>query len=289
MTWDIWVALSYTMIYASTAGVIGGAFVRMLWQQRAPSLELGNRDERMHRRYSVAAACIGCIAACASYLLFIGSINQSGLRGMLDADLMVFLLMDPPGKAAMAQALAFLVIGFSLGRESRYWRLLLWFAYGLLIWSFTVRGHLASSSYGLQLALMLHVLAFGAWAGALLPLWLAARKKTRATWQRVFETFGQWAQIIVAILIVAGITMTWYLLAAPSDFVKTRYGIALLLKLILVIILLTCAALNKWIIVPRLADSTVSPYLSTVIYIEMICVAVIFALTATFTVVVGHH
>lgn len=288
MTWDIWVALSYTLIYASTAAVLGGVLVSYLWHKSAPA-DYRSDDAKVHQRYVRIGACLGVTSAMSSYFLFIGSINQAGIRGMFDADLFLFLLLDPPGIAAMTHIAAFLVIGFGMGREQHIWRLVLVLGYAGLLWGFTVRGHLASSPLWIQLALMLHVLALGAWTGALLPLWFAARRTALTSWKSVFETFGQWAQAIVGILILAGIFMTWALLSAPSDFVATDYGIALLLKLCFVAILLGCAGLNKWVIVPRLKDDSVSPYLAWVIYIEMLCVAVIFALTATFTVVVGHN
>lgn len=126
------------------------------------------------------------------------------------------------------------------------------------------------------------------WAGALLPLWLFACDKPIQQWQLVFEKFGAIAQVVVAGLVLSGVLMLVYLLASPTDLFTSSYGIAVVLKLAIVLVLLACAAVNKWCIVPYLDTSERARWLARVIYLEMLCVMVIFALTATFTVVIGR-
>ena len=173
---------------------------------------------------------------------------------MLDSELMLFLLYDPPGKVAISQLVLFTILAGALPFIVRKPAVLLCSVVALLLpITFTLRGHLASAPGWAQVLLVLHVLSMSLWAGALLPLWLMARSKSVQQWQTVFVKFGYFAQVIVAILLV----------------------------------LLACAAINKYWLVPKLQDAPRAVWLTRVIYLEMLCVMFIFAITATFTLVIG--
>ena len=291
MDWDIGVAINQALVYVAVAGVLGGGFSLWLCTRYGPSsvnsLQVMLQVMQWVKRQMWVSAGLGIVFAIGGYLAFIGSINQSGLSGMLDSELMLFLLYDPPGKVAISQLVLFTILAGALPFIARKPVVLLCCVVALLLpITFTLRGHLATAPGWAQVLLVLHVLSMSLWAGALLPLWLIARSKTVQQWQTVFVKFGHFAQVIVAVLLLSGVSMLVYLLASPADLF-TPYGLAVSLKLAVVLILLACAAINKYWLVPKLQDAHRAVWLARVVYLEMLCVMFIFAITATFTLVIG--
>lgn len=291
MDWDIGVAINQALVYVAVAGVLGGGFSLWLCTRYGPSsansLPVTLQVMQWVKRQIWVSAGLGIIFAIGGYLAFIGSINQSGLSGMLDSELMQFLLYEPPGKVAISQLVLFTILAGALPFIARKPVVLLCCVVALLLpITFTFRGHLASAPAWAQVLLVLHVLSMSLWAGALLPLWLLARSRAVQQWQIVFVKFGHFAQVIVAMLLFSGVVMLLYLLASPADLF-TPYGLAVSLKLAVVLVLLGCAVINKYWLVPKLQDAPRAVWLARVIYLEMLCVMFIFAITATFTLVIG--
>ncbi|EGN74799.1 putative copper export protein [Idiomarina sp. A28L] len=289
MYWDIAVATSQALVYVAVAGVIGGGFSLWLLDRYVPEAMDFAVAVRLIKHWIWGSIILGAIFASAGYLMFIGSINQTGVPGMFDGELIVFLLYDPPGKVAISQLIVFSLLAGLLPFIARKPVAVVYcFVAVVLATTFILRGHLASAPAWAQVLLILHVLSMSVWAGALLPLWLLARGKQIQQWQLVFEKFGYIAQIVVGTLMLSGLIMLVYLLASPIDLFNSRYGIAVTLKLVIVVLLLACAAANKWFIVPYLHIPERARWLARVIHLEMLCVMLIFSLTATFTVVIGR-
>jgi copper resistance protein D len=104
---------------------------------------------------------------------------------------------------------------------------------------------------------MLHLLAAGAWVGALPALaivLIAARREaaidSAARAARRFSTLGT---ISVATLVVTGTINSLYLVRSLDALVDTEYGRLLLAKLALVAAMLALAAANRWSLSPRVA------------------------------------
>ncbi|RUO35757.1 copper resistance D family protein [Aliidiomarina sanyensis] len=296
MTWDLWVAVSQAAIYVAVAGAVGAFFCLVLWRQHTAMCGSETLchpvSEEWLRDYGRWSAFMGLLLAPITFLLFIGSINQAGVRGMLDVDLAFFLLFDPPGLAALFQTLGFLLILAAMFRRLPLPASVLLYGIGLLmlLWSFTVRGHLAQEVWWVKALLLIHVCAFAMWAGALLPLWRISVSNQVHGWESLYGRFGHIAVWIVGALALAGIVMVVRILDHLSDLWMTPYGLALSFKLLLVGLLLLCAAVNKFMLVPALErkETNASQRLSRVIYAEMLCVMLIFSCTATFTVVIGY-
>ncbi len=111
---------------------------------------------------------------------------------------------------------------------------------------------------------ILHLIAAGAWTGALLGLLLLVTRPKRrldavhlALTHRALHGFGTVGTIVVATLIVTGIVNAW-LLVGPSNIaalVTTLYGQLLLAKLALFGAMLGLAALNRFRLTPRFEAS----------------------------------
>jgi copper resistance protein D len=100
-----------------------------------------------------------------------------------------------------------------------------------------------------------HLVAGGLWLGALLPLMLLLRCTTETTAQyRAVKRFSTLGVICVAALLPSGVVNTYYLVGSAAALIGTVYGRILILKLALVLTMLTLAAINRWHLLPRLAE-----------------------------------
>jgi copper resistance protein D len=105
----------------------------------------------------------------------------------------------------------------------------------------------------------LHLLAVGCWMGGLLPLaltFVAAGRANYATWApcvssvtRRFSTLGLWS---VGTLLATGLVNAWFLIDGPAALVETSYGRWLLVKIILFLVTVAIAGVNRFRLTPRL-------------------------------------
>lgn len=96
----------------------------------------------------------------------------------------------------------------------------------------------------------LHILAAGAWLGALAPLMLAADSAARlAAWGRRFSLLGM---VCVGTILVTALIQSAVLIGAPAYLVTTAYGRVALVKIMLLLGLIGLAAGNRYRLVPAL-------------------------------------
>ncbi|HEU0157583.1 MAG TPA: CopD family protein, partial [Stellaceae bacterium] len=140
----------------------------------------------------------------------------------------------------------------------------LFIAFGILV-SLAWAGHGAAtpgSPGDLHLAAdMLHLLAAGAWVGALIPfaLFLAETRKQggpgAAAARRAVRRFSLLAAISVVVLLVGGLINTWFLAGSVPALIGTLYGRLLLTKIAIFATMVTFGAVNLLRMSPRLAVS----------------------------------
>lgn len=143
---------------------------------------------------------------------------------------------------------------------------------------------------------ILHLLAAGAWTGALLGLiLLVARPASRVDaahltlTHRALHGFGAIGTIVVAALVVTGLVNAW-LLVGPGNVAAlgaTLYGRLLLAKLALFAAMLVLASLNRFRLTPRFERSIASAdnrgamgALRRSLAVEASCIVAILALVA---------
>jgi len=120
--------------------------------------------------------------------------------------------------------------------------------------SLTVSGHAATASPELLAwtAIFIHACAVAFWLGALMPLAiLVGQAKGGAL--PALNRFSRVAVPVVALLVLSGLALAIVELENPSALVNTTYGLILLAKLVLVVVLLTLACLNRYRLTPALA------------------------------------
>ncbi|MBA8880432.1 copper homeostasis membrane protein CopD [Phyllobacterium myrsinacearum] len=133
-------------------------------------------------------------------------------------------------------------------------------ASGLLLMSLALTGHAAMqegwAGVAHQINDMAHVLAGGAWIGALVPVMLVLGKlyqpTLHASAQLALMRFSTAGHIAVALVIASGIVNTLLILGhIPADL-SSPYQFLLLTKIVLVILLTALAIINRYVFVPRM-------------------------------------
>ncbi len=137
---------------------------------------------------------------------------------------------------------------------------------GVLLASIAATGHATSGSGGLglchRLADAAHLMAAGAWLGALASIAALARSVSSRTPEatsevaRVLARFSKIGYLAVATLIATGLINAWLLVGRVDALLTTPYGRVLLVKLGLFVAMLGFAALNRLQVTPALSRLT---------------------------------
>jgi putative copper resistance protein D len=156
----------------------------------------------------------------------------------------------------------------------------------LMALSFSEAGHAVEQHLVFQLVLAVHVVLTAWWMGSLYPLWLACHRLEFSEAYRLLDRFGQLAVTAVLLLLAGGVYMS-YQLTGWANLFTSDYGILLLVKVALVAVILSLAAIHKLVLVPRLQHTQDAGVLKRSIFLEKIIGASIFAITTVLTTLVG--
>ncbi|MDH6257818.1 CopD family protein [Bradyrhizobium sp. BR13661] len=185
------------------------------------------------------------------------------------------------GPALLVAMAAMLLALMALGR-ARYARVFAAIAFAGVGLSLAMTGHAATASPEMltRPAIFLHGLAVAFWIGALAPL-VALLSKPTPVVLPLLNRFSRIAMPVVAALALTGLALAIIQLERPSALVETSYGLILSVKLVLVLLLLALAALNRYRLTPPLAkDRGAAPALKRSILLECGAVLGIFAVVA---------
>ena len=126
---------------------------------------------------------------------------------------------------------------------------------------------------------------FALWIGALYPLLMISRTEQVAELKVSLERFSKHAVVIVLFLLSGlALMLSSYIL---RGLFTTAYVIALILKILLVIGLVAIAAMNKYIIVPRLLLQTDTAQFQRSVRIEIVVAILLLLLTAYLSTALG--
>jgi putative copper resistance protein D len=132
---------------------------------------------------------------------------------------------------------------------------------GLLLASIAATGHGVSGAAAIApwhaVSDALHLLAAGAWIGALAPLAVLAGAGDASGdalgRARLLARFSRVGYLAVATLIATGLVNAWLLVGSVEALVATPYGRVLALKLVLFVAMLGFAAANRFHLTPAIA------------------------------------
>lgn len=218
----------------------------------------------------------------------------------------VGMLLDQPGigtawKVRVASLAVMLLAGLLAARRGP-WLGIAALASGVALATLAWVGHGAMNEGAMgwtQLSAdILHLLAAGAWIGALLALiLLATRPASRVgadhlmLTHRALHRFGTIGTIVVSTLVFTGLVNTWLLvgLGNIAALATTLYGQLLLAKLALFTVMLGLAALNRFRLTPQFEaaiaegdDRVALGSLRRSLMIEAACILTILALVGWF-------
>lgn len=295
-SWELLSVLSKVFIYLGVASALGGAFCLLNYND-------GRRATlRQVLSLHLAGALLGLQAVAAAFLAQVGTASGSGLSGAFDRDMAGLLLSTQLGDLSLFRAVGFAIwIGSGLffyqtmlqqtraPRRLFYQRLFAVNAFGFifLLLSFRFGGHVSVQSLSVQFALAVHFTMFALWIGALYPLLTISRTEQVAELKVSLERFSKHAVVIVSLLLLSGLALMLSLIHSAAELFTTAYGIALILKILLVIGLVAIAAVNKYIIVPRLLLQTDTAQFQRSVRLEIVVAILLLLLTAYLSTALG--
>lgn len=101
-----------------------------------------------------------------------------------------------------------------------------------------------------------HLLAAGAWLGALLPLVRTLDESEPSSAAAAIRRFSMLGVASMAIILASGIVNACYMVSAPGELVDSAYGRWLLAKIALFVAILAIAAINRQRLTPALVAAT---------------------------------
>ena len=199
-------------------------------------------------------AVIGAVISVASFFSIAGNLGGS-LGSVIDA-VMLQLALD--SKSGVASLIAF--TGFSLtvitaktmAQPSNPIPLL---GSALILLSLVVVGHASRIGLGTQVLLLIHLVGIAYWLGSLIPFHRMSHSSEEENLPFIAHRFGVLGMGYIGALVIGGVGFAYNLLGGLSELFSTNYGNVLLAKVMLVTVILSLGAYNKFRVVPLFSDN----------------------------------
>ena len=246
--WVIPTAINRVILYSAVLIALGSALLVLLLAWPETVLAAVRRQGRV----AAAVAAIAFVVALAfggadiinagAGALFSGATWRAGFQSTLASSAFIGI----PGAL-----LALWAFG-----QKQPWSL--WTGALLLLASFLVTGHaataapvwLAASNVGL------HLVGAGFWFASFWPLITATRTVSQTDAGRAMGQFSSRALWFVLLALTSGIVISWIQLRSIAGLTSTDYGIRLIVKVSLVLVVLAMAAYNKFKLTPELENDS---------------------------------
>jgi copper transport protein len=195
-------------------------------------------------------AVLGAVALVAATPFRIARLG-GGLDALRDDEVLTAALRGPIGVSTAVTALALLVAAVLIELGVPRW---VPTAFTLVaLGGFAIEGHTRTPvrRWWLVGSDVVHLVAGAIWLGGIVALALAfgAGRETRALAGMV-RRFSDVALIAVGVVAVTGATMAWIILPGAGELTGTGYGLALLVKGALVVVVIVLGAYNRYRLVP---------------------------------------
>lgn len=224
--------------------------------------ERGAREFRCYAGYAMMAANIGLVLSIVEMAVVTKTMAGVDAYAELGSDVVAMTATETAFGIAclvrMSVLIAGLAAGFALAHRPKLRYVALAAGGAIALSSLAWAGHGAMND-GLAGAAHLfidiaHLLAAGAWIGALAGLLLLARMGSPALLGRASQGFARIGTVIVATLLLTGPANYWFIAGMPTiDKLMSPYGRILLIKLALFSAMLGLAALNRYWLSPALS------------------------------------
>jgi copper transport protein len=246
--WTWVVALNRLLLYGSVLLAAGSALVILLMTLSQASLAI-----------TAAQGRVAAMVALATYVLAIGLGGAEMVLGGAGALFSSAAWSQAMGSTLVPSAVigipGTLILLYALrNRAARPQVPLLLAGAALSLGGFLVTGHAATAPPAWLMAVVVgvHLVCAAFWFAALRPLGIATRSADLADAGALMVQFSNRAVWTVAALFVSGAIITFIQVESPANMVNSDYGLRLLLKIILFLVVLSIAAINKIKLTPRL-------------------------------------
>ena len=245
------------------------------------------------RAVTSRAAVLGAVALVAAVPFRIARLG-GGLGALRDDDVLMAALRGPVGISTAVTANALLVVAVLVDRRARRWLALVVAAVALA--GFTIEGHTRATSrrWAMIASDFVHLAAASVWLGGIVAL-VAAFRTSRDTGKlaAIVRRFSDSAIVAVGVVAATGVTMAWIILPSVGELTSTGYGLALILKVVLVLIVIALGAFNRYRLVPAIesrrqssangnegATATARRWLGNVVLTELVLLLAAVGVTA---------
>jgi copper transport protein len=200
------------------------------------------------------AAVLGAVAIVAATPFRIARLG-GGLGALRDNEVLTAALRGPIGVSTAVTALALLVAAVLVDRGAPRWVPTAFTVVAL--GGFAIEGHTRAPvrRWWLVGSDVIHLVAAAVWLGGIVALVLAFRAIGDARpLAAMVRRFSDVALIAVVVVSATGVTMAWIILPSAGELTSTGYGLALLLKAALVVIVIALGAYNRYRLVEAVED-----------------------------------
>jgi putative copper resistance protein D len=267
-SWEFSTLITRWFLYAGVAGSVGGVCSLYL-------LKAHRGLQGALLKYALFAVLLAITSAFGHFFVRVGAVLEEGVSGMFEPDIVSIIWNSAIGEALLIRVLGLLLLLVALVFLWRKRRLTgTWVEPGARVAWLGFSG------------LLLTAASYTEAMGTLYPLWLACHRLASAEAHAVLHRFGQFAVVAVLLVVLAGLFLS-YQLTAGNNLFTSSYGLFLITKLILVLLLLGLAALHKFVLVPQLLSSQDASRLKKSLLIEKFIGAGIYSITTVLTTLVG--
>jgi copper resistance protein D len=302
--WSVAILMAKWLSYMATATFAGASFITTLVHCQLSDNEASLDQKALQKRLTSWQLCWLIPALIYALLLLpiqAGAMADDGWQGMFEPIMLQIVWQSVIGSqiACLIGGLLFAICSFivhkilasqwqthSVAGQWVVWLMRL-LALFLLAASFSLSGHVSELSIVKQILLTLHVIAIALWLGALWPLILCCKSMPIPALKALMQKFGQFAIIIVFVLVVCGLVLLLSLLTNIQTLFYSSYGQLMLCKLALVSSMLMLAAWHKLRLVPTLDTPQAAKRLQRSILLEGVIGLAVLLLTGIVTTLIG--
>lgn len=244
------------MAYAAAVVAIGAWFFTRLIERRDSEDGRIGWKSRQHTNLDpliVRLSVLGAVTLVAAVPFRIARVG-GGLDALRDNDLLAAELRGPIGQAVAVTALGLLAFAVAVDRRAPA-RVAVAVA-AVALAGFSLEGHTRAlhRRWAMIGSDVIHLSAAAVWLGGLVGLTLAFRSIADAGRLAVLvRRFSNAALVAVAVVSASGVLMAWIVLPTAGELMSTGYGLALVLKVALVLVVVALGAFNRWKLVPVVA------------------------------------
>ena len=247
--WDLINPILRVVFYFTAFGTAGTTLFILHFRKHAHPELLYQCKNLIHK-----SALGGILISLILFLSVAGNIGGD-LASIFEYPMLQIAFFSKAGIAAITSLLGFTII-FIAGNWRSKWRTGVSITGScIILLSFVIVGHSYREGLLTQFLLLVHLIGIAYWLGSLLPLSKLCRIPDIGNLPLIAHGFGIFAIGYVSALVFAGCIFAYKIMGGVTPLIDTTYGNTLLIKIIVVTLLLSIAALNKFLMVPLLSQN----------------------------------